>query len=176
MKKQLNSGSDSYLVLGIDPGTRITGYALIELNGNKRTPLDYGCIRPPVKASLHEKYAIIFECIEKLIQKHSPHALAVETQFMGKNAQSAIKLGMARASAILPAARIKIPIYEYAPTKVKNAVVGKGQASKQQIQGMLKMLLNLDTIPTPEDAADALGIAYCHLNHYETSSYQSYPI
>lgn len=160
--------SDSYLVLGIDPGTRITGYALIRWSGKKRIPLDYGCIRPPEKLSLHQKYAIIFECVEKLIQKHTPDALAVETQFVSKNPQSAIKLGMARASAILPAARSQVPIFEYAPTKVKNAVVGKGQASKHQMQGMLKMLLGLDKIPTPEDAADALGIAYCHLNQMES--------
>lgn len=160
--------SKGYTVLGIDPGTQVTGYALLELRGGERVPLDFGCIRPPQKVSLPKKYVVIHECIEELVERFRVDAVAIETQFVSRNPQSAIKLGMARAAAILPGAKRGIEIYEYAPTKVKSAVVGVGHASKEQMQGMLKMLLKLEKLPTPEDAADALGIAYCHLNHIVT--------
>lgn len=150
------------IILGIDPGTCTTGYGVISHSHTKQIALGYGCIRPPAKSPLPEKYRIIFESIETLIETYKPQALSVETQFMYKNAQSAMKLGMARGMAILAAARKNIPIYEYAPKKAKMAITGHGSASKEQVQKMIQLLLNLSSLPQPEDAADALALALCH--------------
>ena len=150
------------IILGIDPGTTVTGYGIIKMKFNTYEVLDFGCIRPPSKADSSEKYLIIFNGIEQLLETYSPEAVAVETQFMYKNAQSSMKLGMARGMAILAAARRKISLYEYAPRKAKLAVVGNGAASKAQVQKMIQLLLKLPELPTPEDAADALALALCH--------------
>lgn len=152
------------IILGIDPGTRVTGYGIIETNLRTYSPLDFGCIRPSLKLSLHERYALIHEGIEHLLDLYDIAAVSVETQFVSRNAQSAIKLGMARGVAILAATKRKIPIHEYAPKKAKLAVVGTGTATKAQVQRMMQTLLNLSEIPTPEDAADALALAICHAN------------
>lgn len=146
------------IILGIDPGTRITGYGVISSSAR---PLDFGCIRPPPHLDLHFRYHILFESLEALIQKYSPTAIAVESQFVLKNAQSAIKLGMAKGMVFLAAAKYKIPLYEYAPKKAKLAVCGNGSASKYQVQRMVQMLLKLPSLPEPEDAADALSLAIC---------------
>lgn len=150
------------IILGIDPGTRITGYGIIKVHPHKFETLDFGCIRPPATASSSKKYLIIFEGIKALIDQHKPEALSVEGQFFHKNAMSALKLGMARGMAILAAEMAGIPIFEYAPTKAKKAVVGHGGASKEQVQRMIQKHLNLSELPTPEDAADALALAICH--------------
>ena len=153
---------EKMIIIGIDPGTRITGYGVIRHEPHKTVALDFGCIRAPTKATSAARYKIIFDAIEELLERHNPDALAVEGQFMHKNALSAMKLGMARAMALLAAERRGISIAEYAPTKVKKAVVGTGAASKHQVQKMVQMLLSLDELPTPEDAADALALALCH--------------
>jgi crossover junction endodeoxyribonuclease RuvC len=150
------------IILGIDPGTRITGYGLIRLLPTGIEPIDYGCIRPPPTHPLPERYRIIFEAIEQLIGKFQPTVLAIETQFVLKNAQSAIKLGMARGMAVLAAARAKMEVHEYAPKRAKQAVVGNGSASKTQVQRMIGSLLRLPKDPEPEDAADALALAICY--------------
>lgn len=146
------------IILGIDPGTNITGYGVIK--GNK--PLDFGCIRPPKNLSDAERYLAIFEAIDALIEKYAPHAVALEMQFFHKNAQSVLKLGMAKGAAMIAAAKRKVPVFEYAPRKAKLAVVGNGSASKEQVQKMVQLLLNLSCLPEPEDAADALALAICH--------------
>ena len=153
---------DSIVILGVDPGTRITGYGVIVCKDNKTHPIDFGCIRPPLQLPYYDRYLAIFEALELLIERHSPAALAVETQFVHRNAQSALKLGIARGMAILAASRKKIPIFEYAPKKTKLAVVGQGTASKTQVQRMIQLLLQLPSLPKPEDAADALAVAICH--------------
>lgn len=152
------------IILGVDPGTRITGFGLILVEGGERRVLDYGCIRPPAKLPTEKRYLTIFNALDILIDKHKPHALSIETQYVHKNVQSAIKLGMARGVAILAATRRDIPVFEYTPSKAKKAVVGNGNASKHQIQQMTQLLLNLSEPPTPEDAADALALALCHAN------------
>ena len=134
--------------------------------GSQINALDFGCIRPPSKLEAPQKYLIIFESIDHLIEKYKPDAVAVETQFVYKNVQSAMKLGMARGMVLLAAARRKIPIYEYAPKKAKLAVVGSGNASKYQVQKMIQALLKLKEPPEPEDASDALALAICHANSY----------
>jgi crossover junction endodeoxyribonuclease RuvC len=150
------------VILGIDPGTRVTGYGVICINGSSHQILDFGCIHPPSSLPHPERYLFIFNGIECLLDKFLPTAVAVETQFMYKNAQSAMKLGMARGTVLLAAARRKIPIFEYAPKKAKLAVVGNGSASKEQVQKMIQLLLQLPQPPEPQDAADALALAICH--------------
>ena len=148
------------IILGIDPGTRITGYGVIASHAITEA-IDFGCIRPPPDLPLQERYKIIFDALEVLIEKYSPTAIAVESQFVLKNAQSAIKLGMAKGMVLLAAARKNILVYEFAPKKAKLAVVGHGGASKLQVQKMVQVLLRLNHLPEPEDAADALALAIC---------------
>ncbi len=153
------------IILGIDPGTVVTGYGVIAHTHTKQIALGYGCIRPPNKASPAEKYHILFESLETLIRDYKPQALAVETQFVYKNVQSAMKLGMARGMALLAAARNNISVHEYAPKKAKLAVVGHGSASKEQVQKMIQILLQLPSLPQPQDASDALALAICHAHN-----------
>lgn len=150
------------IIIGIDPGTVVTGYGIILVEGSSYQALDYGCIRPPAKLDLFDRYLILFESLDALLLQHGPAVLVVETQYVRHNVQSAIKLGMARGMAILAARRKGIPVFEYAPTQAKRAVVGNGRASKYQVQGMVQALLHLPEPPQPEDAADALALALCH--------------
>jgi crossover junction endodeoxyribonuclease RuvC len=150
------------IIIGIDPGTQVTGYGVIRCSSAQPEAIDFGCIRPPKQFLTHKRYLALFNGINQLLDQYRPHALAVETQFVYKNAQSALKLGMARGMAILAATLRNIPIFEYAPRKAKLAVVGNGAASKVQVQKMIQLLLRLPSLPTPEDAADALAIALCH--------------
>jgi crossover junction endodeoxyribonuclease RuvC len=159
MKKQI--------ILGIDPGTIITGYGVIEKNNNQMICLDYGAIKPPKKEKLSRRYFIIFEAIDHLIKKYSPSAISVETQFVKNNPAIALKLGMARGACIIAAEKNSVEVFEYAPKKAKLAIVGNGGACKEQVQKMIKMLLNLKNIPEPEDAADALSLAICHLHQID---------
>jgi len=153
------------IILGIDPGTRITGYGAVKGSSHGLNAIDFGCIRPPASLPTSERYLILYESLEKLIERLQPDAIAVETQFVYKNVQSAMKLGIARGMVILAAAKKKLPLYEYAPKRAKQAVVGNGAASKYQVQKMIQMLLQLNSMPEPEDAADALALAICHLHH-----------
>lgn len=155
------------IILGVDPGTKVTGYGLIQKT-EKLLPINFGCIRPPYKEILQKRYWILFQGLESLIQKYRPTAVAVETQFVNKNVQSAMKLGMARGVVLLLCAKYDLPLFEYAPKKAKLAVVGNGSASKIQVQKMVRLLLQLETVPEPEDAADALAIAICHANTLNT--------
>lgn len=150
------------LIIGVDPGTVVTGYGIIRVEGNRYVAVDYGCIRPPAKENLTARYLVIYNALCELLDKHKPGALAVETQYVQKNVQSAIKLGMARGIIVLAAALRGIPVFEYAPSKAKLAVVGRGSASKEQVRGMIQRLLNLSEPPHPDDAADALALAICH--------------
>lgn len=152
------------IILGIDPGTRITGYGIVRIDGSKETAIDYGCIRPPSKMKLSDRYLAIYNGLEELLERYSPDAISVETQYVSKNPQSALKLGMARGVVIVAGKRRGVPIYEYTPSKAKLAVVGSGRASKEQVQGMVQRLLRLPSLPEPEDAADALALALCHCN------------
>lgn len=154
------------IILGIDPGTRITGYGLID---ESQKPIDFGCIRPPAKEILANRYKILFESVERLIERYEPSAIAIESQFVMKNVQSTLKLGMAKGMVYLAAARKGIPIYEFAPKKAKLAIVGHGSASKMQVQKMIQALLGLAKPPEPYDAADALALAICCSHHLRSS-------
>lgn len=152
------------IILGIDPGTRTTGYGIIQVVSSQLKAIDFGCVHPPLKAPDAERYLSLFKAIDLLIEKYSPDCVAVESQFVYKNAQSALKLGKAQGMALIAAARRNIPVYEFAPKKAKRAVVGVGSASKQQVQRMIQILLQLPCLPEPEDAADALALAICLAN------------
>ncbi|MCB1149459.1 MAG: crossover junction endodeoxyribonuclease RuvC [Chlamydiia bacterium] len=154
------------IVLGIDPGTKVTGYGVVRSEGGILTPLDFGAIRPPASKELPDKYWIIFSALHGLIEKYRPETVVIETQFVQRNVQTALKLGMARGASIIAAKMSGAAVEEYSPSTVKKAVTGRGGATKGQVQAMVQNLLRLKTLPTPEDAADALAlaIAYLHRN------------
>lgn len=149
-----------HIIIGIDPGSRSTGYGLIATNGNQHRYIASGCIKTS-NDNLAIKLSEIFTSVCELVRVHKPTIASIEQVFMHKNANSALKLGQARGAAIVALANHAIPIAEYAPRTIKRAVVGTGAADKEQMQHMVKILLNLDQTP-PSDAADALGIAICH--------------
>ncbi len=160
------------IVLGIDPGSRVTGYGLIETDsesskekrGNSRLHyIESGCIRTNGRESLPIRLAEIFSGVTEIIQKFEPSEVAIEKIFMARSADSALKLGHARGVAIVAAVNQDKPIFEYEARKVKQAVVGKGSAGKDQVQHMVRTLLQLKGNPQ-SDAADALAIAICHIN------------
>jgi crossover junction endodeoxyribonuclease RuvC len=153
------------IILGIDPGTCVTGYGVIRFSSHTMHPIDYGCIKPPPHYPVYKRYLIIHEALEELIALHHPDSIALESQFVYKNAQSALKLGIAKGIAMLAALKRGLPVHEYAPKQAKLAVVGKGNASKEQVQKMMQLLLGLQKPPTPADAADALSLAICHAHH-----------
>lgn len=150
------------IILGIDPGSRVTGYGLINVLGNKLEYVGCGCIRTETR-SLPERLKKIHAGVCEVIETYSPQQAAVEEVFMGRNAQSALKLGQARGSAMVACLSHDLPLEEYSARKVKQAVVGSGAADKAQVQHMVKALLKIsDNIA--EDAADALAVAICHAN------------
>lgn len=154
----------SSVILGIDPGTKKSGYGVIKVKHPHLEPLDFGVITPPFHRDGNQRYLILFNSFEKLLKSYKPDAVSIETQFVDKNVKSAFTIAMARSMAIIAAARQNVPIFEYAPKKAKLAVVGNGAASKEQVQKMVQLILRLSCIPEPEDAADALALAICHAN------------
>ena len=154
-------------ILGIDPGSRLTGFGIIDVDGRRQTYVTSGCIR--VKADdLSGKLGIIFDGVCQLCDTHRPDMFAIERVFMHRNADSALKLGQARGAAICAAVTRQLPVSEYTPTQIKLAIVGRGHADKQQVQHMVRVLLSLPGTPS-SDAADALGAALCHANHQAIS-------
>lgn len=158
------------IILGVDPGSIATGYGLIKSNDQTNVLLDYGVIRTDSKKSLPEKLKKIFEGLSQIIAQKHPDELAIEETFYSKNAKSALVMGQARGVAILAAACAKISVYEYSPKEVKCSVVGRGNASKLQVQYMVKNLLGLKDLPQPPDAADALAVALCHAQKMRVKS------
>lgn len=155
------------LILGIDPGSRITGYGIIDQQGQQHRYITSGSIR--IKADYFpDRLKQIFDGVSEIIRQFSPEQLAIEQVFMHKNADSALKLGQARGAAICAAQAQDLPVFEYAARQVKQAVVGKGSADKTQVQHMVKILLNLQG-ELQVDAGDALGICLCHSHHQQTA-------
>jgi crossover junction endodeoxyribonuclease RuvC len=157
------------VIIGIDPGTIITGFGIIEVAPSGLILLDYGSIKPPAKLKLSERYRIIHQSVATLIDKYNPDAMAVELQFVRHNPQSALKLGMARGVIVLAATLKKIEVFEYSPKSAKLAVTGSGSSSKYQVQAMIQKQFCLKAPPTPEDAADALSLAICHAHAAQTA-------
>ena len=153
-------------ILGIDPGSRITGYGIVDTDGRKTVYVTSGCVRVQ-QDNIGEKLKIIFDAVSQLVQESNPNELAVEKVFMHRNADSALKLGQARGAAICAVTTNAIPVWEYTPTQIKQSIVGKGNASKEQIQHMVRVLLNFPGIPQA-DAADALAAALCHAHTRNT--------
>ena len=153
-------------ILGIDPGSRVTGYGIIDQQGQRIRYVASGCIRIEGDA-IADRLGVIFDGVSRIIDEHSPDEMAVEQVFMNKNADSALKLGQARGAAICAGVTRAIPVSEFAARAIKQAVVGKGGATKEQVQHMICVLLSLDQ-PPPSDAADALAVAICHGHHRET--------
>ncbi len=153
------------LILGIDPGIADTGYGIIQKNktGNLSC-VDYGSIKTLAKTDMPERLEIINNELNKIIKEHKPNLIAIEQLFFCNNAKTAIIVGQARGVAILTARQNKVPVTEFTPLQVKQAVSSYGKASKMQVQRMVKILLNLKKIPKPDDAADALAIAICAAN------------
>jgi crossover junction endodeoxyribonuclease RuvC len=150
------------LILGVDPGSKVTGYGVIDSSGERSSLVESGVIEPDNRAALPEKLKEIFVGLLKVIEDHHPQQFAIEQAFYSKNARSALIMGQARGVAILAASQSGLPIGEYSPKEVKCAVVGTGNASKSQVQFMVKNLLRLKEPPQPLDAADALAVALCH--------------
>jgi len=150
------------LILGIDPGSRKTGFGIVNCVGAKSEYVTSGVIRVP-DLSLPERLKVIFDSVSEIIEKYCPQEFAIENVFMAKSAGSALKLGQARGAAIVAAVNCELPVSEYEARKVKQSVVGHGGADKLQVQHMVKTLLKLPAAPQ-EDAADALAIALCHAN------------
>lgn len=157
-------------VLGVDPGTKILGYAILEESRGTLSPCTYGAIRAGAKDALPQRLKCIYTSLMEIITAYRPEVMAIEKVFYGKNIQSAIRIGEARGVALLAAANAGLHVHEYDATKVKKAVAGVGSAHKSQIQYMLKNILGLPDIPTPADAADALAIAICHCQAFQELS------
>lgn len=154
----------SRIILGIDPGTNVMGYGVLKVNGNKAALVSMGVIDMRKMRDPYLRLGRIFERVTGIIDEYLPDEMAIEAPFFGKNVQSMLKLGRAQGVAIAAAIHHDIPIHEYAPLKIKMAITGQGQASKEQVAGMLQRLLNIskDDMPKFMDATDALGAAYCH--------------
>lgn len=156
------------IILGIDPGTAITGFGLVEFQGNRYQPISYNCVRTGPELPLHLRLKALYAGITEVLEKYRPQYMAVEELFINKNVRTALAVGHARGIALLAGANYGIPVAEYTPLQVKQAVTGYGKADKQQVQFMVKTLLSLKEVPKPDDVADALAVAICHA-HWSSS-------
>ena len=152
------------LVLGVDPGTAILGYGLVCQEGSTLRAVDYGVLTTPAGMPLPERLRLLYAGLNEILGRHRPDAASVEQLFFTKNVKTAITVSHARGVTLLALANAGLPIHEYTPLQVKQAVLGYGRGDKLQMQTMVRMLLGLPGLPQPDDAADALAIAICHLN------------
>ncbi len=163
------------LVIGIDPGTAITGYGVVqEDERGDLTAIDYGVITTPAKMPMPERLVQLYRQLKEIVLLHRPDSAAVEKLFFQKNVKTAITVGQGRGVAILALAETEISVAEYTPMEIKQSVVGYGGADKNQVQQMVKALLYLEDIPRPDDAADALAVAICHIHSARMQSLLDY--
>lgn len=158
--------AESRRTLGIDPGTARLGYAVVEEQRGKLTLLACDCITTPAGMVLPERLLSIHTDLQAVIAQYEPREMAIEELFFGKNATTAVAVGQARGIALLAAAQARLPVTEYKPMRVKQAVHGYGSATKEQVGEMVRVLLRLPSVPKPDDAADAAAIAICHLHTF----------
>jgi crossover junction endodeoxyribonuclease RuvC len=151
-------------VFGIDPGSNRTGYGCVDTDGRRHRLVLCGAVRASDSGLFPERLATIYRELSRLIRSCEPEFVAVENLFHSTNVRSALKLGHARGVAMLAAVEAGVPVVEYAPAEIKRAIVGYGRAEKPQVQQMVKLLLGLERLPEPHDAADALAVAICHLH------------
>ena len=150
------------VILGLDPGLATTGYGLIEVSGKALTALDYGVLTTPASSGTAQRLQRLYREVEDLIERQRPAEVAIEL-FVARNLRTALAVGQGRGVAILAAAQKGLPVYEYSPSQVKLAVCGYGRGEKRQIQEMVRLQLGLTALPQPDDAADDLAIAICHI-------------
>jgi crossover junction endodeoxyribonuclease RuvC len=150
------------VILGIDPGYAIVGYGVIDYKNNHFTVLSYGVVTTAAGMPFNKRLEIIYDGIAEIIEKYKPVSLAIEKLFYNSNAKTVIDVSQARGVLILAAQKQALSVCEYTPLQVKQSVVGYGRAEKKQVQEMTRILLNLEKIPKPDDAADALALAICH--------------
>jgi crossover junction endodeoxyribonuclease RuvC len=153
--------AESYRVLGVDPGSRVTGFGLIEVSGRRLTHVSSGALSARSSLSLERRLLSIFEGLTRIIREHDPGVLCVEDVFYAQNVRSAITLGHARGAVLVAACRAGLPVRTYSPAEIKMTVAGSGRAEKAQVQQMVRAILSLPDLPGP-DAADALAAAICH--------------
>ena len=149
-------------ILGIDPGFAIVGYGIIDHTGNKFKTIEYGAVTTAANEDMFVRFKKIYDGVSEIIKRTNPDAMAIEELFFNSNQKTAINVAQARGIILLAAMNNDVPIFEYTPLQVKQAVVGYGRAEKAQVQQMVKSLLNLEKVPKPDDTADALAIAICH--------------
>lgn len=150
------------IILGIDPGYAIVGYGVINYQNSKYITLDYGAVTTEAKTAFSKRISLIYDGIAEIIEKWKPDAVSIEELFFNSNTKTAIDVAQARGVILLAATRSGIPVFEYTPLQVKQAVVGYGRAEKKQVMEMTRLLLGLAKVPKPDDTADALAIAVCH--------------
>ena len=153
-------------ILGIDPGYAIIGYGILEYKNNKFRVIDYGAITTDASMDMFDRFKLIYDEMNVIIEQYHPEFLAIEELFFNSNQKTAINVAQARGILLLSALNHNVRIFEYTPLQVKQAVAGYGRADKQQVQQMVKLLLNLEKVPKPDDTADALAIAICHGHSY----------
>ncbi len=149
-------------ILGIDPGYAIVGYGIIDYNANHFSVVDYGAVTTKAHTPFENRLAAIYDGLTQIISAYKPDAMAIEKLFFNTNTTTAIDVAQARGVIVLSAARAGIDIAEYTPLQVKQSVVGYGRAEKKQVQEMTRLMLNLKSVPKPDDTADALALAICH--------------
>jgi crossover junction endodeoxyribonuclease RuvC len=167
-KKDRRAG-DELVVLAIDPGLKITGFGIVAKAGETVKTLEFGTVTVDADLPLPQRLRSLFEALEELILRWCPAEVAIEAPFVAANKQVAVAIGEARAVAMLAAAQAGLPVFSYSPAEVKEAVTGYGRGEKRQVQEMVRLQLSLETIPQPDDAADALATALCHLAHRRTA-------
>ena len=169
MTRGIIYGNLMTLALGIDPGTAATGYGLVRLEPDgSLLAVKYGVITTPKNTPAPERLAMLYNQLQELLNEHKPDTAAVEKLFFQRNVTTAISVGQARGVVLLSLAQAGLEVFEYTPNEVKQAVAGYGSAGKRQMQEMVRVLLALDDIPRPDDAADALAVAICHLHSART--------
>src|SRR6476646_10065235 len=151
-------------IFGIDPGSERTGYGCVETDGRRHRLVVFGSIAAPAHTAFPDRLLMIHAGLTALLAEHRPDCVAIENIFHARNVRSALRLGHARGAALLAASAAGVPIAEYTPAEIKRAVVGFGRAEKPQVGLMVRLLLGLDAVPAPHDAADAIAVAICHIH------------
>jgi len=155
-------------ILGIDPGYAILGYGIVEKTGNRFRPVHYGAITTPKEMPMDQRLEKLYDELRELIEEFRPDVASIEQLYFNNNAKTAINVGQARGVAVLACVKGGVPIAEYTPLQIKQALVGYGRADKKQVQFMVKTMLNLAEVPKPDDTADALAAAICHGHSADT--------
>ncbi len=161
-------------ILGIDPGIAIVGYGVVDKEGNSYKTIAYDAVTTRAHTPLPERLELVYNGVNEIIKQYKPDVMSIEELFFNNNAKTALTVGQARGVIILAAMQNNIPVYEYTPLQVKQALTGYGRASKTQIQQMMKSMLGLSAVPKPDDVADALAIAVCHGNSMRFNSIKQF--